>query len=101
MNLETAPWDTAEFLETPEDCAAYVQAAIDEAGEDISSIVKALGTVARARGMTAVARDAGISREGLYKAIGEIGNPSFATVVRLIHALGLSIHVTVDEPAAA
>ena len=96
--MKTTPWDVQEFLQTPEDCALYVQAAIDEAGDDVSFIAKALGDVARSKGMTGVARDAGMTREGLYKALGESANPSFATILRVLRALGLKLAV---EPAAA
>lgn len=99
MTLKTIAWDVQAHLTTPEDCAAYVQAALDEAGDDPAFILKALGDVARSKGMTAVARDAGITREGLYKAVRD-GNPSFATVLRLIRALGLEIHLAPSVEAA-
>lgn len=66
---------------------------MDEAPEDAALFTKAVGDVARARGMMQLARDTGITREGLYKALGEQGNPSFATVVKVMHALGLQFHV--------
>lgn len=94
MVTKFTPWDVQDQLNTPEDCAAFVEAAIAEAGDDTAFIVKALGEVAKSKGMTAVARQAGISREGLYKAVSDTGNPSFATVMRLIRALGLEIHLT-------
>lgn len=94
MTTEFTPWDVQDQLKTPEDCAAFVQAVVEEAGDDTAFIVKALGEVAKAKGMAAVARDAGITREGLYKAVSDKGNPSFATVMRLIRALGLEIHLT-------
>jgi probable addiction module antidote protein len=96
--MNTTPWDVQEFLQTPEDCALYVQAAIDEAGDDVAFIAKALGDVAKSKGMAAVARDAGLTREGLYKALGDNANPSFATILRVIRALGLKVAV---EPAVA
>jgi len=90
---KTTPWDVQEFLQTPEDCAHYVQAAIEEAGDDAAFIAKALGDVAKSRGMAAVARDAGLTREGLYKALGDNANPSFATILRVFRALGLKVAV--------
>lgn len=94
---KTRPWDVQEFLQTPEDCALYIQAAIDEAGDDAAFIAKALGDVARSRGMAQTARDSGISREGLYKALSAEGNPSLATVLKVLGAVGLRLHV---EPVA-
>jgi len=93
MPLQTTPWDVQEFLQTPEDCALYLQAAIDEAGDDSEFIAKTLGDVARSRGMASVARASGLSREGLYKALGEGGNPTFATVLRVIRALGMQLKI--------
>ena len=93
MTKATTPWDVQEFLQTPEDCAHYVQAAIEEAGDDAVFIAKALGDVAKSRGMAAVARDAGLTREGLYKALGDKANPSFATILRVLRALGLKVAV--------
>ena len=93
MSSHTTPWDVQEFLRTPEDCALTIQAAIDEAGDDAAFIAKALGDVARARGMTQTVREAGITREGLYKALSDDGNPSFATVLKVLATLGLRVHV--------
>jgi probable addiction module antidote protein len=98
MALVTTPWNVQDFLQTPEDCAAYVQAALDEAGDDAAFVVKALGDVARSRGMAALARDVGVTREGLYRSISESGNPSFSTVFRLIRALGLEVKVSAAAP---
>lgn len=75
MTLKTAKWDVQDALQTPEDCALFVQAAIDEAGDAPAFIASVLGEVARSRGMAQTARDAGISREGLYKALSADGNP--------------------------
>ncbi len=99
--LTTYPWDTAEFLTTEESIAAYVQLAIEDSADDPASLLEALGTVARARSMTALAREAGITREGLYKALSSTGNPSFTTVVRLTRALGLTLSVRAAETATA
>lgn len=100
MNPEAAAklgiktFDAADYLQTDEDCAMYLQACIEDAPNDAALFAKALGDIARARGMMQLARDTGLTREGLYKALGEQGNPSFATVLKVLHALGLHIHVT-------
>ena len=86
-------WDSAEFLSTEEDIAAYLEAVLEEGGEDPTYVVQALGVIARARNMSQLARDAGMSREGLYKALSEDGNPSFATVTKIAKALGLEIKI--------
>ncbi len=93
MAVETTRWDVQDYLRTPEDCALYIQAAIDEAGDDAAFIAKALGDVARSRGMSQTARDVGVTREGLYKALSVDGNPSFATVLKVLGTLGLRLHV--------
>lgn len=93
MTLQTTRWDVQDGLQTPEDCAAFIEAAIDEADGDTVFIAIALGEVARSRGMAQTARDAGLTREGLYKALAADGNPSFATVLKVLAALGLRIHV--------
>ena len=93
MTLQTTRWDVQDGLQTPEDCAAFIEAAIDEADGDTVFIAIALGEVARSRGMAQTARDAGLTLEGLYKALAADGNPSFATVVKVLAALGLRIHV--------
>lgn len=98
MSIETTRWDVQDYLRTPEDCALFIQAAIEEAGDDPAFIAKALGDVARARGMTSVARETGLSRESLYKALSGDRSPDFATVLKVLGALGLRLHV---EPAAA
>jgi probable addiction module antidote protein len=72
---------------------ARLQAAIDEAGDDAEFIAKTLGDVARSRGMASVARASGLSREGLYKALGEGGNPTFATVLCVLRALGMQLKI--------
>lgn len=93
MMTETfTTWDSAKYLKTEEDMAGYLEACIEESGDDPAFIARALGVVARARGMTQLARDTGISREGLYKALSGEGNPEFGTIVKVVHALGLRIH---------
>jgi probable addiction module antidote protein len=92
---KTVAYDVAEQLRTPEEMAAYLDAWFQEAPDDAAGIARALGDIARARGMTQVARDAGLSRESLYKALGEDGNPSFATVLKVARALGVRLHAQV------
>lgn len=92
--VTTRPWDTAEHLQTDEDIAAYLDAALDEAGDDPAFIAEALGTVARARGMSELARSTGLAREALYRALSPTGNPSFGTVLKVIKALGVKLHAT-------
>lgn len=89
---KTIPYDVAEQLRTPEEMAAYLDAWLEDAPEDAAGISRALGDIARAKGMSQVARDAGLSRESLYKALSENGNPSFATVLKVVRALGLRLH---------
>jgi probable addiction module antidote protein len=92
--MKLKKWDSAEHLKTEEDMVAYFDACLEEAGDDPRFIAKALGIIARARGMSQLARDTGISREGLYKALSGEGNPEFATVLKVIKALGLKLHAT-------
>lgn len=89
---KTVPYDVAEQLRTREEMAAYLDAWLVEAPEDASGIARALGDIARAKGMSEVARDSGLSRESLYKALSETGNPSFATVLKVARALGVQFH---------
>ena len=89
--------DSAEHPQTEADMALYLQTCFDEAGDDAAFIAKALGTIARAKGMTQLARDTGIGRESLYKALSGEGNPSFATVLKVMSALGLSLNAGVKH----
>lgn len=89
---KTSSYDVAEHLRTPEEMAAYLDAWLEEAPDDAASIARALGNIARARGMTQVAKDAGLSRESLYRALSADGNPSFATVLKVARALGVKLH---------
>ena len=91
--LKLSKWDSAEHLKTEEDIALYLDACFEEAADDAPFIAKALGTVARARGMTQLARDTGLGRESLYKALSGEGNPSFETILKVTRALGLRITV--------
>lgn len=84
-------YDTADYLKNETDIVAYLSAVMDEGGTDPAYVAHALGVVARARNMSQLARDAGISREGLYKALSCEGNPSFATVLKIAQALGLRL----------
>jgi len=87
MGIRTVPYDSAEFLDTPEAQAAYLGAALEE--DDPAAFTQALGIVARARGMTQIAQESGLGRESLYKALREGGNPEFATIMRVLKALHL------------
>lgn len=89
--IETRLWDAAEHFETEEDMAAYLDAALEDG--DPTLVVAALGDIARAKGMTQIARDAGLGRESLYKALSATGNPEFATILKVVRALGLQFHV--------
>lgn len=91
---KTSRYDVAEHLRTPEEMAAYLEACLEASGGDASFIAKALGDIARAKGMTEVARDAGLSRESLYKALSGERVPSFETILKVVHALGIELHVS-------
>lgn len=85
-------YDVAEHLRSPTEMAAYLDAWLEEAPNDVAGIARALGDIARAKGMGAVARDTGLSRESLYRALSAEGNPSFATVLKVTRALGVRLH---------
>ena len=91
--LKLRKWDSAEHLKTDENMAAYLEACLQEAGDDAAFIAKALGNIARAKGMTQLSKDTGLGRESLYKALSGEGNPSFATILKVTHALGLKFQV--------
>lgn len=88
----TTRYDVAEHLRTSEDMAAYLEACLEEANGDAAFIAKALGDIARAKGMSQVARDAGVSRESLYKALSGERIPGFDTILKVTKALGLKLH---------
>ena len=88
MTVKTTPWDSAEYLKTEADMADYLAACFEEAPDDPAFLVHALGVVARARNMSQLARDTGLTREGLYKAFSADGNPSFGTVLKVADAMG-------------
>jgi probable addiction module antidote protein len=92
MKTRTMPYDVAQQLRTAEEMAAYLDAWLDEAPDDAAGIARALGDIARAKGMTQVAKDAGLSRESLYRALSADGNPSFVTVLKVARALGVKLH---------
>jgi probable addiction module antidote protein len=89
---KTTPYDTVDYLKTEEDMALYFDACIEEDPGDGSLIRAALGDIARARGMAQLARDTGLAREGLYKALSSEGNPEFSTIMKVVNALGLKLH---------
>ena len=97
MVIKTTRWDSAEYLQTEEDIKLYLEASLEEGGEDPAFLVHALGVVARAKNMSQLARDTGLTREGLYKALSPEGNPTFATVAKVAKALGYQLTV---QPAA-
>ena len=99
MKTTTTLYDVAEYLRTPEDMAAYLEACIEEANGDAAFIAKALGDIARAQGMTQVARDSGLSRESLYKALYGERSPSFDTILKVVTALGLKLSASVRHDA--
>ena len=96
--IKTTRYDVADHLRTPKEMAAYLEACIQEADGDAAFIAKALGDIARAKGMAQVARDSGLSRESLYKALSGDRSPSFDTILKVVHALGLKLHA---EPSRA
>jgi probable addiction module antidote protein len=89
---KTSRYDVAEHLRTPEEMAAYLEACLEESNGDAAFIAKAIGDIARAKGMTQVARDAGLSRESLYKALSGERSPGFDTIIKVMGALGLKLH---------
>lgn len=91
MTEKFSRWDAADDLRSEEDIALYFEACIEEDPGDGSLIRAALGDISRARGMTQLARDTGLSRDGLYTALSSEGNPSFATIMKVINALGLRL----------
>ena len=89
---KTTRYDVAEHLRNQKEMAAYLEACLVEAGNDAAFIAKALGDIARAKGMSQVARDAGLSRESLYKALSGDRSPGFDTILKVVNALGLKLH---------
>ena len=99
--IKLSRWDSAEYLKTDADIAAYLDACFEEAGDDAAFIAHALGVVARARGMTQLARDTGLGRESLYKALSGEGNPEFSTILKVMKAMGLKLTAMPVTPAPA
>jgi probable addiction module antidote protein len=95
----TSRYEVSEHLRTPEEMAAYLEACLEEADGDAAFVAKALGDIARAKGMTQVARDAGLSRESLYKALSGERSPGFDTILKVVGALGLQLHAEARGPA--
>lgn len=91
MSEQFSRWDSADYLKTEQDCADYFAMCVEDDPGDGSLIRQALGTIARARSMTQLAKDTGLAREGLYKALSANGNPEFATIMKVIKALGLRL----------
>jgi len=89
---KTTRYDIAEHLRTPEEMAAYLEACLEEANGNAAFVAKALGDIARAKGMAQVARDSGLSRESLYKALSGERSPDFDTILKVVEALGLKLH---------
>ena len=89
--LKLRKWDSAEHLKTEEDMVLYLQACMEEAGDDAAFIAAALGDIARAKGMSQLAKETGLGRESLYKALSGEGNPRFGTILKVMHALGLKL----------
>ena len=100
IKAKTTKYDVSEHLRTPEEMAAYLEACIEEANGDASFIAKALGDIARAKGMSQVARDAGLSRESLYKALSGERSPGFDTVLKVLGALGLGLRANVAHTSS-
>ncbi len=94
MTEQLTRFDTVDYLKSPEDMAAYLDACFEEDPGDGSLIRAALNDIARAQGMTQITREAGLGRESLYKALGSKGNPEFATIIKVMKALGLKLHAT-------
>ena len=94
----TTPYDVADHLRTREEMAAYLEACLAEAHGDAAFIAKALGDIARAKGMSQVAKDAGLSRESLYKALSGERSPSFDAILKVMNALGLELRAQVSNP---
>ena len=90
--MKTTRYEVAEHLRTPEEMAAYLEASLEEAQGDAAFIAKALGDIARAKGMTQVAKDAGLSRESLYKTLSGERTPGFDTILKVTRALGIELH---------
>ncbi|RPH97016.1 MAG: putative addiction module antidote protein [Lysobacterales bacterium] len=96
MATKLHDYDVSRHLRTPEEMAAYLEASIAECDGDAAFVAKALGDIARAKGMAALARETGLGRESLYKALSAEGNPQLATVLKVAKALGLKLSVRAE-----
>lgn len=96
-NMKLRKWDAVEYLKTDEDMVMYLEACMEEAGDDAAFIAAALGDIARAKGMTQLAKDTGLGRESLYKALSGDGNPSFGTILKVLHALGIKLQPQISH----
>ena len=92
MTIKMLPWDAAKHLGSDDDRVAYLNAALDEAGDDPAFITQVLGDIARSRGIERVARETGMTRQGLYKALSAEGNPELSTLLKVLRALGMKLH---------
>jgi probable addiction module antidote protein len=92
---KTKRWDAAEHLKTEDDMAAYLEAALEDG--DPALVAAALGDIARAKGMSWIARESGLGRENLYRALSPDGNPEFSTVLKVVRALGLRLRATAAD----
>lgn len=97
MAPKLTPYELGTQLRSPEEIADFINAWLEEAPDDAAGLAHALGNIARAKSMSQVARNAGLSRESLYKALSENGNPSFATVLKVAKALGVRLHAEADR----
>ncbi|NRR29624.1 putative addiction module antidote protein [Oxalobacteraceae bacterium] len=93
MELQLTKWDSTDYLQSTEDIALYLEAVIEEAGNDSTFIVKAIGNIARARGMTQLAKETGLGRESLYKTLSGETKPSFDTILKIMKTFGLQLSV--------
>ncbi len=100
MSTQVNNWNITDYLKTEEDQALYLNACIEEADGNAALIAKALGDIARARGMSQIATDTGLSRESLYKALSNDGNPSLATILKVMKSLGLELHASAKKTSA-
>ena len=97
--IHTSLWDPIEHLETDEDMVAYLEAALDE--NDPALIAAVLGDIAKAKGMTQIAKQTGLGRASLYKALSPEGNPEFSTILKVINALGLHLHASIKQESTS
>jgi len=89
--MKTTKWNMVEHIETKEDVIAYIEAALEE--NDTEFLLKIIGYIARSKGMAQIAKDLGVTREGLYKSLSQEGNPSFSTIVKVLDSLGLQLSI--------